>query len=341
MSNRKFSWQSNFIKIPKHILTDLEGIETDHIVVSAVKTVPVADIAAGLYSHLGIEYDLLEEEVTVMGDIEPPAWAGKWSYRNANGWDRKRLDLPKVPKTFVWETPNFGDAATYGTHDHFQTRMVYQNQVFEPQGMTIRPEILSQGTGEKAILRFTVSPFLKRDQPEFHLMLLWKLNVLQENCGAVGIYRSDATDADYLKNIQLDWEVFPSGNADQVVEWFLSKYPKNRSNPEFEFHIKERTLLFGKLKPEMFIKGSSKFGSYFGAKFADDLVVFENVKYGNALYILYENWEEISKRSRLDLLRDQDSKFDRIVHKENWKMQFDTLLKQELAARRRGRGRRG
>ena len=39
---------------------------------------------------------------------------------------------------------------------------------------------------------------------------------------------------------------------------------------------------------------------YFGAKFGENIVVFENMDYGNAIYILSDNWEEISKMSRID-----------------------------------------
>jgi hypothetical protein len=66
------------------------------------------------------------------------------------------------------------------------------------------------------------------------------------------------------------------------------------------------------LKPEKYIRGVGSFDGYIGAQFAEDLVVFENWRYGNALYILYESWEEISKRSRVDLLGDHDAHFDRI-----------------------------
>jgi hypothetical protein len=63
---------------------------------------------------------------------------------------------------------------------------------------------------------------------------------------------------------------------------------------------------------------------YVGAQFADDLVVFENVNYGNALWVLFENWSETSKRSRIDLLRLRDVRYERIVHSEGWQ---DRLIK--------------
>jgi hypothetical protein len=340
MGEKRFPWKSNFLKVPQKARAELDNVDGDLVAIAGVKSVPVADVQAGLYGHLGLEIDLPNGSVIADGPKLPPVDAGKWSYRNARGWDRKRPDLPMVPKSFVFESPNFGDAARNGTHTHYQTRQVYQHQVFEPQGMEIEPAILSQTTGQHVVVRFALTPLLSRSQPEFELMLLWALNVLQENTGVASVFASTATKADFLRTIQLDWEIFPPGTIDDVVAWFTSKPSSASRAPDFDKHLRDRTAAFNKLQPESYIRGSGQFGSYFGAKFADDLVVFENLRYGNALYILYDDWDEISKRSRLELLRDHDAKFDRIVHTVDWQFQFNKLMKMELAARRRGRGRR-
>lgn len=91
-----------------------------------------------------------------------------------------------VPTSFVFESPNFGEAARDGTRTHYQTRQVYQHQVFEPQGMEIEPAIMSQTAGDLVLVKFALTPLLSRSQPEFELMLLWAVNVLQENTGVTG-----------------------------------------------------------------------------------------------------------------------------------------------------------
>lgn len=340
MGQKRFPWKGNFLKVPPKVRSELDNIDGDLVAVAAVKSVRVADVQAGLYLHLGLDIDLLDDTVAADGPKQPPEDAGKWSYRNARGWDRKRPDLPMVPKSFVFESPNFGDAARNGTHTHYQTRQVYQHQVFEPQGMEIEPAILSQTTGDHVLVKFALTPLLSRSQPEFELMLLWAVNVLQENTGVTGVFASTATKEDFLGTILLDWDIFPPGTIDDVVAWFTAKPSSASRAPDFSQHLRDRTAAFNKLQPESYIRGSGQFGSYFGAKFADDLVVFENLRYGNALYILYDDWDDISKRSRLDLLRDHDAKFDRVVHTADWQFQFNKIMKMELAARRRGKGRR-
>lgn len=69
---------------------------------------------------------------------------------------------------------------------------------------------------------------------------------------------------------------------------------------------------------------------YFGAQFSDNLVVFENIEYGNAIYILFDNWAEISQMSRIDILQRKEKDFIRLPHRKNWervlKHNLDKLL---------------
>ena len=61
---------------------------------------------------------------------------------------------------------------------------------------------------------------------------------------------------------------------------------------------------------------------YFGAKYGENIVAFENIDYGNALYILFDNWQEISQMSRIDILKRHERDFIRIIHKTGWQKVF-------------------
>jgi hypothetical protein len=335
---KRFPWKSSFRKLPASIQEALDKINGDLIVVAATKKVRRGDIDAGLYSHVGLATEV--ETILAFGPVQPPADAGKWSGRNAHGWDRKREDWPMVQKSWTFEAPNFGDGARNGWTLHSRTRDVYQHQIFEPQGMTIEPSVLEDRGGEWVIVKFGLAPMLSRAMPEFDLMLLWAINVLQENTGVAGVFPSEATREDYAATIALDWQIFPPGKAEETVGCILgSARPQNM--PDFEKHVRERVKLFESFKPKAYIRGQGGFGSYFGAQFADDLVVFENLRYGNAIYLLYQDWDEASKRSRLDLLRDQDAHFDRVLHSKGWQDQLAALLHDKLFERGLRRRRSG
>lgn len=205
--------------------------------------------------------------------------------------------------------------------------------------MTIAAEILDDRGGENVIVKFEISPFLSRMMPEFDLMLLWSINLLQENTGVANIFSSSASHSEFLETIALDWKVFPAGTVEEVMTQ-LKQLDRAQNQVDFDFHVKDRVEFFESFKPDAYVRGVGGFGSYFGAKFSDEFVVFENLKYGNAVYLLYENWEEVSKRSRLDLLRDNDAHFDRVTHSEGWQLRLKALLQKKLHEFRLGPKRR-
>lgn len=69
------------------------------------------------------------------------------------------------------------------------------------------------------------------------------------------------------------------------------------------------------------------------ALYADDLVVFESMIYGNTLFMLYDDWKEVSKRSRLGLRRGTTAKGNRIVYTDGWEDRFHDLIEDQLEKR--------
>lgn len=329
MKYSEVRWKRNLAKISEQIKARLDELASDRVVVADTKKVPIADVEAGVYRHLGVSS---RSGAIVVGEpVLPPANMGKWSTRNREGWEYPRKDLPKITKTFSWETPNFGDASTYGTHTHYQDREVYQVEAHEPRGYQISTEVLNEPTDAGfVLLKFTVETVLDRTEDGFDLELLWCLNLLQENCGVANVFASDATREDYIATVALDWEVFPPGTADEVI---ASVVGRKKGGDGGGGVMGDRIRLFSKLGPSAYLRGRGGFGSYIGAQFAEDLVVFENVNYGNALYVLYDDWKEVSQRSRIDLIKGTSEKFDRFIHTEDWEDRFLDHMRTELEQR--------
>lgn len=320
---RKVRWQRNLRKIPDSIIKKIQACPGDLVCVATARQID-AD-SKGNFTHLSLPHDEGETATTL-----PIAEMGMYSTRNREGWEVKRTDLPMTTKTFYWETPNFGDASTYGTHFHSQVREVYQREFHEPRLYEVETSVLKSAESS-SVFRIGVDQVFDRASSSFEFDLFFALNLLQENCGSVDVFPSSATRDDYIKTTILDWEIFPPGTMDEVAAALTRG--KTYSAPELEI-VSDRVRVFERLKPQRYIRGSGKFGSYIGAQYADDLVVFENLKYGNALYVLYENWEELSKRSRIDLLRGTDAAFDRIPHTDRWKKTFSAILQREKRKRR-------
>lgn len=106
------------------------------------------------------------------------------------------------------------------------------------------------------------------------------------------------------------------GTIDRTLHEITNRL--HNPTPERKREIQRRTNILNRLHPTEYILGRGMNSRYFGAKFGENIVVFENMDYGNALYILFDNWQEISQMSRIDILKRHERDFIRIIHKNGW-----------------------
>ena len=322
------SWKRNLLRIPASIAAKLDSAPETNFVAGIIKAVPLDAIAKGQFRHLG--FGVINGEMIHAPRVRPQATMGRYSRRNQEGWEIVHKDLPMVTKTFDFDVPNYGDWSN-GSHTVSVDREVYQRSYVDAPDLEIVIDKLRQGANE-VIFKLVVDFPLDRDSPNFADDLLFALNLLQENIGAADVLPRDANQAELLSTLTLDWEIFPPGTVDEIVARAVRGM--GRATREQEALIRERVALFKSLKPKRYIQGRGGMNRYIGALFADDLVVFENVRYGNALYVLYGNWEEISKRSRIDLLRNRDVPFERFVHNADWMERFQGHIRAEKRRRK-------
>jgi hypothetical protein len=314
--NCKKSLKKYLRKIPDSIIRKVNNFLKDEVIVSAICKIPESNIKKGLYNHLKIE--LFDNSVKCESSILPKMTNGKWSRFNIFGKMIIRHDLPMITKTYYWDVPNFGDWSK-GSHTVSIERLVYQRSLIPPKQLPIKIELIGEETTREKmyVFKFTVDEVLDRLSPDFKEQLFYNLNLLQENTGVHGIFQSDATIEEYLSTIYVNWEILPPGERDSNIAYIVGgiKNPDNKQKKS----IIERYDFLSLLQPQAFVSGNSGFSRYFGAKFANDLVVFENVEYGNAIYIMGENWEELSKLSRTELLSKAQHGFIRITHNNYWR----------------------
>jgi hypothetical protein len=77
--------------------------------------------------------------------------------------------------------------------------------------------------------------------------------------------------------------------------------------------------------------GSSGFRRYFGAPFADNLIVFEIIEYGNAAYVMGQHWADLSQLGRIELLAMAYRDFERVLHVGPWKTKRRSIIKERLS----------
>jgi hypothetical protein len=318
----------NYRKLPEWVTAKLKTIKSTSVVAACVRKLSKADIKAGKFAHLGIS--LKNDEPQYAKSVIARYDVGRTSKINAEGQEIVRKDLPMVTKSFSFDTPNYGDWSK-GSHEVVRDRDVYQREHVPASENEIQIDLTGrEGAGDVYVFRFAVSEVMDTKGKKFQQRLLFNMNLLLENVGGADVFASDASVADYLKTLYVNWEILPPGERESNIKRILANMP---DDPEIRKKVMDRYEFLEKLKPEAFIQGHGGFKRYFGAKFSASLVVFENVEYGNAIYVMFADWEQQSKRSRQELLASgQEGKtFVRIPHvQQKWKKEVKQILAKHL-----------
>jgi len=309
-----------YAKVPDFFESLIQRCATDNFYVSKVRTYLLAELAAGELEHLGITSNgtsVYHEKAFV-----PESTYGRWSRYNVDGRVRVRKDLPKVEKVIGgWEVPNFGDW-NRGSHIHYASRKVFQKDIWYAQQLPLIIDSEEPVDG-KVTIGFRVDRVFDRnalDERDLHLAA----SLLRETINShPSISSADLSVAEWLANQKVTWELLPRGEASFIK--ITDHFKKQPGTPRLAV-MQDRYSVIDGLHPGAVIIGEGEFSRYFGFKFREDLIVLENLDYGNALYVMYEDWLSLSKRCRIDLLSDPNAQYDRIVHRSGWENNLKAIL---------------
>lgn len=321
---RHVPWKRNIRILPRAILDKVKGFSTNTCVSACVVKIPTDTIKSGRYRHLKIEWT--QKGLKFEPRVVPIPEMGKYSHRNVYGLILVRKDLGLMDDSVSFESPNYGDWGK-GSHTTEFWYKKYQRDVVGPKLLEIHVEHLGEDVRATAqTFKFTVDEILQKTKRNFRDLLLTNLNLLQENTGNYDVFPTDAPIEEYLNTLYVNWELLPPGEREGNLNRILSNVPAD--NPRIRERIVERYDFLARLNPQDFVRGTNGFRSYFGARFADDLVAFENIDYGNAIYVMFENWQRLSQRSRVELLSGTGEGFIRIPHKDGWKTKLIKVIRE-------------
>ena len=307
--------KKSYRQIPENIKRNIQKCNDKPFVIYAVRKVKKGFSLPNI-PGLAINDNPIEEFSCL-----PDASVGTWARRNIYGWEIVLKNEPMITKTFTHESPNFGDWSL-GSHEVSQERDVYQRVLFPGHASTIKVTELNRDSEYVTVGLELEHVFdsMPSDTREF----LFALNVFQESVGSSAVRPTDTTIDSYVSSLQIDWEILPVGEHDEVIRQI-----HNRLNPtpKEAKEIGERLDLLLALRPRDLITGSSGFARYVGARYGNKLVAFENIRYGNALYIMFDDWERLSRMSRIQLMN-SDEKFERIVHRQGWEKAARAIIQE-------------
>lgn len=312
---KKYFMRKNihFRRIPNYIEQELQRAQSQHITVTAIIQTSKAEISNGKYRKFGISINK-NGELEMPETFLPDSSYGLYAKRNLEGKIHKLKKLPKITKTFWMDTPNFGDPDK-GYHDTYINRKVYQVRLEPPRYWEIVFSKLSEN-GNDIKIKAQINTTLNKENNSFNEDLLFAINLLQEQFRDCHVFNTNITNEEIRNNTVVGWEIFPPGDRDKSIT--IIKGRIRNLTPERQKEILYRVRVMNELQPIGQIVGQGMDSRYFGAKFGEKLVAFENIDYGNAIYILFDNWQEISQMSRIDIMKRNEHDFIRIVHKEGW-----------------------
>ncbi|MDF3798501.1 hypothetical protein P3S15_25835, partial [Enterobacter hormaechei] len=269
----------NIRVIPKNVYSKLKRLGNTVVAGTSI-AITESQLKNGMLEHLGIYYDngVNAYEASVI----PDPLQGKYSLKNVFGEEIVRRDLPKETHYTEIESPNWGDSSN-GTHTVRLPHEKYPRDIIPPKLIAIEINH-KQSSGSHFIFNFRVTRILEKKSSTFDDDLLFDLNLLQENLGKCGVENADKPISTYADTLIVSWDIFPPGSKEEV----LSRIFRGKNiTPDKKNVAENRYDFFMSLEPKKIVTGNSTFSNYLGAMLEDDLVVFENIEYGNAIYILY------------------------------------------------------
>lgn len=319
-------WKKRIHKIPEETLQQLK-MTGGSVRVGVVKAVSPEEFDLGLYEHLGVKLDHTGQ-VQDGSEITPDPERGPWSRKNVEGWEEKHKDLPMVSYTIPIEVPNWGDWSK-GSHTIEWEKKKYQVTYHHPQFLTIKSRVLGRNEDGYPLVRFLIERPVEVGKDGWLDTLFFYANLMVENTGAYDFYSTEATLRDYLAKERVAWQLFPADEGGKVVR-LICNSTQIHERRDIK-RIEERVETLQSLRPQKLVIGTDGFQSYFGAVVRNDLVVFENVRYGNAIYVMNEQWKTLTKRSRSELMASKPGQFTRITHTRGWKRRLKNEVQRRLA----------
>ena len=247
-----------------------------------------------------------------------PARVGSVSAFNAEGRWKVHRDQPMETayREFNWEWKQWD--GTWHSDTVYQPYQRYPRTKIEPPAVEL--EIEKDPMGAKVVV---TEPLMLTKANEARL--LHQINLFRELFGEATVLTEDLEQFTRVKVKRLNWELLPPGKMPwpelQKRVGPLIERMGERKAPVAERRLK---LLTEVHHPDFVAVGHAGFSGYLIFGFAGTNVL-ESLQYGNATYVFGEDWEDLSKLTKAEILHG-DLQQDRIIHRENWEAQIHELL---------------
>lgn len=257
-----------------------------------------------------------------VGEIVLPAVIGPITRFNAEGKQLIRRDLPKetVYRQILWTWKEWHGQEQVEKSDF--RYIPYQRYPREPvPPPSIELQIAQDADANKIILAPTIL-----HTEDNYVALTHTVNLYLEIFGECDVLTEDLHPILPLVTRRLNWQLLPPGEYpwEEVKDRLRSVIEKAKKGNQGV--IARRLEVMYEAEPEVIGHGNGGFGSYTVFGFPrKNLYVLESSLYGNATYVFNQNWEDLSRLTKAEILN-QDLQVARLIHVEGWEKEIRDLL---------------
>lgn len=292
----------------------------------------ISHIKSGSKIIIGITDPLrFSKTLKRLGFLEPykegqcilPAPLGNVSRYNAEGKIIRHKDLPMETayRQIDWHWTEW-----HGPHRVGQSKIVDVPYKRYPRSFIAPPSIeLTLSLNAKGVLLLT-APALEKNE-ENNELLKHVVNLFLEYFGECEFFTENLETILKTTLRRLNWVVLPQGEMPwERLEKEIEPIVKNAPEGNHKI-LYYRLKTVNALRPDFRAIGKGGFHGYIIHGFTKNkLYVLESMHYGNATYVLGESWEEISKKTKAEILNEKLQK-DRIIHRVGWKKKVEEIIK--------------
>jgi hypothetical protein len=264
------------------------------------------------------------EEIVIGDSILPSSKIGKVCEYNAEG---KYIPQKHLPKETAYRQVEWHWEEYNGPYDTTsQSRIVdvpYKRypRIFK-HPPSIELSLFNSITGDTLLI---APEQLYNDQNKE--VIRHTINMFLEIFRECQVFSEGMTDIIQAPTRRLNWRVLPPRQR----PWYqLEKELESIIDEVTEGNkpvILDRLRTINEYNPDFAAVGNGGFRGYVIMGFQDrNLYVCESIFYGNATYVFDERWEELSKKTKAEIL-DNNLQTDRIIHRANtWARQIKEWL---------------
>lgn len=262
-------------------------------------------------------------ENSVPGDTILPTSVGTVSEYNANGRYVVRKDLPKENRyvttvEWTWEEWDGPYNTTTRTEDKPIYRDCYPRDFHPPPAAELT---ILDHDGQPFVVSEELTKIASQDTRILHI-----LNLFLELFGECEV-RHDNLQSITPANIRkVNWTLLPPGRYPWTrVQQHVADLLEDRA-PRFVNPIHNRHAKIVSFNPDEVYVGHGGFRSYVAFVFLEKgLAVLESVMLDNATYVFDQNWQQVSRMTKAEIIQD-DLHLDRVIHTANWTDRIENLL---------------